>query len=193
LGTLAYSSLAADVPTVLVIPAKPSVVAFCTDVAMMRNVDVVSYEMTKKTTNAPSVLVLNLWNGKGADWTKIGLEEYKAGSIFKEMPKRVIFVGDNQEVKTASSAMGDLSAIPNLDTMGLANGLNDIFKFTSSQWKYLSKHYELKLKDLNWERRRYGKYGPPGSKLSAPMPQEAKSLELPPVEPEPAKVAPENK
>ena len=188
------SSLAADVPTtVLVIPAKPSIVAFCADVAMMRPMDVVSYEVSRKT-NAPA-LTLNLWNGNSREWTRTTLEDYRSGSIFREMPARVVLVGNNEgvlaDLRGASVAMGEISKVSNLDTMGLANGLNGIFTFTTSEWKFLARKYELKLKDLNSERRRYGKYGPPGSTTSVPMPKVDDEkpfkgpapLDLPPAEP----------
>lgn len=200
LGCLAYSSVASDVPTALVVPAKFSVVAFCEDVAKMVPVTLVSYEVSKKT-NAPA-LTLSVWNGTSREWTRTSLEEYRSGSIFPEWPKRVVLVGNNEDVKAASAAMGELATVPTLDTMGLANGLNGIFKFSSSQWKYLANRYELKLKDLNAERRRYGKYGPPGSKSSVPMPKLEETppvkgpapMDLPPVEPAPAaKIAPEDK
>ena len=200
LGGVTYSSLAADMPTALVVPAKYSVVAFCQDVASMMPMTLVSYEVSKKT-NAPA-LTLNVWNKSTREWTKTTLGEYRSGSIFSEIPKRVVLVGNNDEMKSASAAMGDIITVANLDTMGLANGLNDALKFSSSQWKFLSKRYELKLKDLNAERRRYGKYGPPGAKPSAAMPKVEEEqpvkvpapLELPPAEPPPAaKTPPENK
>ena len=193
LGSFLRLSAAADVPTVLVIPAKPYIVAFCTDVAMMKPLDIVSYEVSRKT-NAPP-MILNLWNGQTRDWTRVVTEDYRSGSLFKEMPKRVILLGNNlaavAELKGASAVMGDIIVVPNLDAMGMANSLNDILKFSPSEWRFLANRYGLQLKDLNSERRRYGKYGPPGAKPSAPMPKSEDEkpvvkgpapMDLPPVE-----------
>ena len=202
LGAMVHSSLASDVPTLLVIPAKPSVVAFCTDVAMMIPMDIVSYAVGKKT-NEPA-LTLRQWNDRTREWTKISLEAYRAGAVFGALPKRIILVGNNDTVKSASGGLGELSAVPTLDTMGLANGLNDAFTFSSSQWRYLANRYQLKLKDLNEDRRRYGKYGPPGGRYAVPMPKIEDEepvkgparLDLPPIGPAaPGEAAtpPENK
>jgi hypothetical protein len=53
----------------------------------------------------------------------------------------------------------------------LVNGLDDIFKFSAGEWRYLAREYKLTLKDLNAERRRYGRYGRPGARLSRPARQ----------------------
>jgi len=170
---------------------------------MTPGVTLVSYEVGKKT-NDPA-LTLRLWNGANESWTKITLDEYRSGRVFGQKPQRVVLVaiGDKAvaEIKTASAAFGGIDTVSNLDAMGLANGLNEIYHFSASHWKFLAKRYELKLKDLNAERRRYGKYGPPGG-TSAPVPKVDSSrsgkppapMDLPPLEPvvttEPAKITP---
>lgn len=205
LVSVARTSLAADVPTVLVVPAKPSVVAFCADVAAMKSAELVSYVVGKKT-NEPA-LTLNLWNGQTADWTKVGIEEYRSGGIFREMPRRVVLVGNNAaivaELKGASADMGAVNTLSSLDTMSLANGLNEILDFSASQWRALARRYELKLKDLNDERRRYGRYGPPGGRPAVRIPEADAEpvrmptpMELPPAEtakPAPRPTAPQDK
>jgi len=209
LGAVLFSASAGDKSSLLVVPAKPSVQNFCIDVARMTpGVILVSYEAGKKT-NDPA-LTMRLWNGANESWTKITLAEYQSGSLFGQKPEGVVLVETADkvvaEVKAASTVFGSIETVSKLDTMGLANGLNEIYAFPPSHWKFLANRYELKLKDLNAVRRRYGKYGPPGGSAAVPMPKVESAtsgkgpvpMDLPPMEPvvttEPVKITPpENK
>jgi hypothetical protein len=74
--------------------------------------------------------------------------------------------------------------IASLTPVDLLNELNRDLAFTPMEWRWLAKRYGLTLTDLNAERRRYGKYGPPGSKPVKPQP--SAGVEMPPAAPPPA-------
>ena len=52
----------------------------------------------------------------------------------------------------------------------LVNSLDHIFDFSSREWKWLAKEHQLELKDLNSDRRKYGRFGKPGEEQTVPMP-----------------------
>ena len=160
--------------TLIVVPGRPATVALALDVARMRNdVSVVLYQQVPKST----ALVLHTWNVRKADWDKLPLDDYSAGRILgAAAPKQIVLIGtepDLMAVMERSSAWGQVTRLQTLVVVNVVNTLNDALAFTPSEWRYLAKRYDLELKDLNADRRRYGRYGPPGEKVTPPLPKDA--------------------
>lgn len=167
----AASELFSNEPRVLVVPNKYSVVQFAFDIARMRNIFLVCFSEAgvKKGES------LYVWDGAVSSWVKISFEDYKAGAVFKVAPKAVILLGTERDVPAVlgetKAWCPDVTRISSLKYVDMINQLNDVVSFTAPEWKWLAKEYELKLEDLNWERRRYGKYGKPGEEKNVPMPK----------------------
>ena len=57
--------------------------------------------------------------------------------------------------------------------MAIVNDWHKHMLFSAQEWEWIAKRHGLKLKDTNWERRKYGRYGKPGEKkasVGVPMP-----------------------
>lgn len=160
----------AETPTLLVIPARYTIVKFSFDVARLRRaVSLVSYSGEVEATP-----LMHVWRSDAQEWVKMSIEEYRSADAFKIRPQRIILVGGDKVLPSslieASTWCSDVKRIPTLNIMALVNALNEDLKFHSLEWRWLAMRYELKLKDLNAERRRYGRYGKPGPKREVPVP-----------------------
>jgi len=165
-----------DGQTLVVIPARYTVVQFAFDVAGLRPVYLVAYD----TEGEAGTLVLYVWDSRARKWLRTSLDEYRSGAIFREQPTRVILIGRDQELPAglaeASARSAAVVRIPSMKVVDMVNGLNRVFSFRANEWRYLAKRYQLDLEDRNAERRRYGRYGPPGGRKTEP--------EMPASEPE---------
>jgi len=152
----------------LVVPARPAVVRFCADVVRMKSAAMVCYE-SRQHGGRPELF---LWKAASGDWVKISADEYRSGAIFGPGQRRVLVAGTDRAALAAlvelSAGLGDVATIDRLDLMSMANSINDIAPFTSGQWKALARRHDLQLKDLNEERRRYGRFGKPGEGPALP-------------------------
>ena len=148
--------------TVLVIPSRYTIVQLGFDVLRLRPaVSLVAYDISP--TGEP---VLHVWNAQQRDWVRTGIEELRSGSIFRSPPRSAVVMGTDEEIDPAlSEAVKAVSpTVEEIHSRALAdlvNGLNKVLRFTPGEWKRLARKHGLVLKDLNEQRRRYGKYGPP--------------------------------
>ncbi|MDD4869574.1 MAG: hypothetical protein PHR77_03365 [Kiritimatiellae bacterium] len=172
MGLFSYSPAArASEPTLLVVPSHYTTVQLAFDIAKLRrNILIVSFsEAGVKTGQA-----LYIWDSNTAAWVKITFADYNSGSIFSVKPERIIIIGSEKDVPPVlgevSSWCSNVKRIPTLAILDTVNSLDKEFSFTSPEWKWLAKEYDLKLEDRNAERRRYGRYGKPGERTKAPMP-----------------------
>mgnify|MGYP001615492679 CR=1 FL=1 len=117
---------------------------------------------------------LYVWDAAAYTWIKTTFADYGSGNVFAVKPQKVIIIGSEKDIPPVlgdvSAWCSDVKRIPTLSIMEVFNGLNENLGFTSQEWKWIAKTYELKLEDRNAERRRYGKYGKPGERAQAPMP-----------------------
>ena len=169
LGFVAVAEVAATEPTVIIMPSRYTVVQFAFDIARLRrNVYLMTYEQLA-SSKAP---VYHVWDEKKQDWVRIELNDYMTGSIFAQTPKRVILVGSDKEIVSELSVAPSYCEGPNrikaLDVVTLVNSLNKVMDFTKSEWKWLGQRHQIEFKDLNADRRKYGKYGKPGSDITMP-------------------------
>lgn len=168
---LAAVSMAAESqgPTLLVIPARHTIVKLSFDIAMLRTVSLVTY--SGDVTAEP---LIHIWRSDAQEWVETSIEEYRSAGIFKVAPRRIILIGSDKDLPSAliraSTWCSDVKRIPTLDIVTIANSLHESLKFAPREWKWLSKRYDLKIEDLNAERRRYGKYGKPGEEKNVPLP-----------------------
>jgi len=155
--------------TLLVVPARYTVLQFSFDMARMRPVYLVAYDTEGKAGD----LVLYVWDSQAGEWLRTSLDEYRSGAIFMSKPKRVIVVGPDRDLPTgltdASAWGGEVDRIPSMKIVDMVNGMNAAFNFSNHEWRRLAKRYKLTLNDRNAERRRYGRYGPPGGKKTEPQ------------------------
>jgi len=176
LSVVGWTRSASHPTTLLVIPARHTIVQFGFDVAKIRPIQLVSYSTDPRT----KALYLYAWDRNANDWISIQPEQFRAGTAFSTPAAQVVRVGAEGELPAVLEAGPRGAGIKNVrvdgpDIVALVNTLNKDLKFTAREWKWLAKRYRLELEDRNAEARRWGRYGPPGTKTrrpqSVPVPQ----------------------
>lgn len=142
--------------TMLVVPARYSVLQIAFDCAHQFKTVLVSYQDGQDGTP----LLLYAWNGK--EWVYVDTEDYTDASFIKVPPSRVILIGDDsvlpEELVERSGWSANVLSIPTLQTAELLNTLGRHLNFSPYQWKWFSKRYNLKMEDVNVERRQSSWY-----------------------------------
>ncbi len=153
---------------VIVMPVRYTVVQFAFDVARIRPVELLAYD--KGMGDEP--LLLHAWDSAANNWSPADIAAYQDGSLFAQTPKRVFLVGDEAdlpaELAAAPAWAKDVTPIGSLKVLDMANAINSKMKFSKREWKRLAARHNLKLHDENAEKRRYGRYGKPGTTYSGP-------------------------
>ncbi len=142
--------------TLLVVPARFSVLQIAFDVSSRRPAVIVSYQGDADTEEP----LLHAWDGN--EWKYVSNEDYEQARFLQRIPTQVILVGDEHqlpEVLVAASSWCPLvMSIPSIDTATLINSLGKVFGFRSSDWKWFSNRYNLDLLDLNADERKESWY-----------------------------------
>ena len=179
LGFSAETANASE-PMLLVIPARYTLVQFAFDVARMRSVYLVSYEVAKN-----GELDVYVWDKLRQAWQPTSEDAIVSQSIFDRSPSRAVIVGRSGNVPAAISesvgTIGDVRSITSLNLADVVNELHQSLKFKPSEWRWLAGRYGLELQDRNADRRRWGRYGPPGEQRERPMPTMSDSDGISPV------------
>jgi hypothetical protein len=148
---------------VLVIPERYRAVQFAQDIIRLRPVQVVMYTSHLKSGK----LLLYAWDSTSQLWRTIQREDYELGGLFGAGKKTLVLIGADADLPATLPAAPawaqKVERIQSFNAADLANGLDPVLHFTSLEWRWLAKRYGLTIVDQNAERRRYGKYGPPGS------------------------------
>lgn len=147
--------------TVLVIPARYKVVQLAFDIVTLRSVNLISYQKVSGSSD----LLLHAWNAANRVWVEITSSELQSG-LFDAVAAAVIGPDGSDFINyTGSSAWGGaVKVLPTYDIAQILTGLDGCYHFRPYEWEWLARRYNLSVKDTNYEQRRYGRYGPPGSK-----------------------------
>lgn len=145
--------------TMLVVPARYSIVQLAFDVLRHRSLVLVSY---RGQAGGASPL-LHAWNGQ--EWVYVTMEDYREARFLEHMPARAILVGDAQilpeSLVEASAWCPSVMSVPEMDRASLVNSLGRILKFSNAEWRWFAARYNLSLTDLNVERRKDSWYDHP--------------------------------
>jgi hypothetical protein len=158
-------------------------VQFCFDILKLRRG---VYLIAQDKEIGGNATVLHIWDDASQDWIRIGVEEYVAGTVFTQKPKKLIVIGGvadvPEELATAPEWSEQAYQIETLDLVSVLNKLQEVFKFNEREWKWIAKRYNMTFEDLNAERRRYGRWGKPGEEDKTVMPgavQEKPAVKVP--------------
>jgi hypothetical protein len=173
-GPVVPAFIDSEATLLLVVPARYTIVQFAFDIAKLRpsTVAMVAYD-DNPTNQAPRI---HVWNGAIRDWMRMSLSEYRNGSFMRTPPKNIVLIGSDMPggvLMEGSTWATAKKRVPTFSAVTLVNTLNETMSFTQDEWKTLARRYGLKLKDMNDERRRHGKWGVPGQEKTetAPMPR----------------------
>jgi hypothetical protein len=178
-------------PVVFVVPAREAVVRLAMDMTSLRSSYVISYQAIQGSDTP----LIHTWDGASRSWIETNIEDYGAGARFSRVPSTAFFMGTETEFPAKLEDYAGWAAhkvrLANLNVVPCLNAFHEVLNFAPSEWRWLARRYDLDLKDNNVERRRYGRYGPPGQPAagalppgSEPMPNEQGSviMAVPPAE-----------
>ncbi|MBM4148919.1 MAG: hypothetical protein FJ224_07735 [Lentisphaerae bacterium] len=183
-SAISAAALAEGPGTVLVIPSRYKLVQMALDVASIRRLGVVAYNVDAKTGEAS----LYAWQPQ-AKWRRIDDAAYKADAGLGVSGAATVIVRDIAGIpsllETAPAWGSAAKWVDAMDLAGLFNTLNETLSFKSEEWLVLGERYGLQLKDMNEERRRYGRYGRLGQGPLPPPRTEAEVMPVPEAVPMP--------
>ena len=193
---LAVLSLAAVLaraggPTLVVAPARYSVLQVGFDLVQRCGVTLVSYR-GDATTEKP---LLHLWTGQ--EWKYIPLAEFQSGLFMERKPSQTVVIGEARMVPQALAPMsvwaGKQTAITSLFTDEILNQVSKPLRFSREDWAWFAARYNMQLDDKNAAVRNDSFYNHPIAKpihLQLKRRDRAAKPDVPPA-PEPKKDAEE--
>ncbi|MGQ9662770.1 MAG: hypothetical protein ACUVWX_10625 [Kiritimatiellia bacterium] len=154
---------------VLVIPARYRIVQLAFDVCALRPLVLAAYQSDPSSGE----MVLHLWNEREGQWQQLSWAQYQAGVLEQAQELAAVLLGEDalilQHLKDGAARWATtIVPIPTLDLQAIVNTLDAGLAFTPQEWNWLARRYDLKVKDFNEERRRYGRFGKPGEPPSTP-------------------------
>ncbi len=166
---LAAPSMAAK-NDVIIVPARARILALAFDVYSLRGGSLVTYRGNAMST-AP---LLHAWNTRRGEWQEMTLDEFTFGKFMPSPPDNLYIIGTASDVPPGiiDGAMQARKVI-RIETLNMAETANAFhvnMKFSQREWRSLADRHGLQTKDLNYERRRWGRFGPPGTHHAASPP-----------------------
>ncbi|MBT3192279.1 MAG: hypothetical protein HN341_06960 [Verrucomicrobia bacterium] len=144
----------------LVVPARHTIIQLGFDIAALRDVALVAYDHVEDS----DVPLLHTWNASAHAWRQISIGEYNVGTFCDGSVNEMILVGTSEDLPAALiGGASQAEKVTRIDTLFLADVVNTLdksMKFSKGEWKVLARRHALQIKDLNEERRRWGRYGP---------------------------------
>lgn len=152
---------ASSTSTVLIIPLRYKVVQVAFDVATLRGVNLISYQKIQGSND----LLLHAWNSSVGAWQEIAPADLQTGGVFNSIAAAVIGPDGGEFIDYVGGRTwgGAVKLLPTYDVAKILSGLSSCYHFKPYEWEWLARRYGLSVKDTNYEQRRYGKYGTPGS------------------------------
>ncbi len=162
LGATAGPAVAAK-NDVLVVPAVARMVGLAFDVQALRDVVLITY----RGNAASKTPLLHVWNPTSGAWKQLSAEEYAFGQFMSTKPGTFYIVGTDSNLPSSVEKGAELAQkvirINTLNVAETANTFNETMKFSEREWQALSDRHGLQTRDMNFEKRKWGRYGPPGS------------------------------
>ncbi len=156
---------------VLAVPARHLLVNFAFALADLapRDLDLVCYG-ARPVAGAP--VELNFFDRVEWRWVAMDVAAWQRGDGLRSGAARLILV-ENGSQSDALKETGWARSIQTVDGRQLsdvANAAGKVLRFSPEQWRALADTYGFKLDDRNANVRRYGRYGPPGRRLTPSQP-----------------------
>jgi len=169
---LAGNAQAARRQDVLVVPVRQRTVALALDVRAMRDLVLITYRGTA-STGTP---LMHIWSPAANAWQELAPESYAIGQFMPSQPGTLFLIGNDVPASVIEGA-AQAAKVVRIDSVSIseiANTLNQNLKFTPREWTALAERHGMQTRDLNYERRKWGRFGPPPSERpEAEIPQES--------------------
>lgn len=145
--------------TMVVVPARYSVLQVSFDLLRKRDAVLVSYQGDATTADP----LLHAWNGQ--EWVHVTSESFAQAGFLQVKPSQVVLVGDEallpRTLIDGASWSPQVLNIPSIDTATLVNAFGKLFAFRRGDWAWFAARYNLDLSDLNAARRNSSWYDRP--------------------------------
>jgi hypothetical protein len=153
-------TMAAD-SSVMVVPSRHTIVQLAFDIEALRGTTLIAYDKHMNTDET----VLHTWDADKQAWARLTLDEYAMGAFSQGTPGEMILVGSDvdlpADILAGASQAKKVTRINTLDLVTVVNTLDKSMSFKPGEWKALAERNGLQIEDSNFERRRWGRYGPP--------------------------------
>lgn len=148
--------------TLLILPSRYTIVQLGFDLQKLRPISLIAYDDQAPVTEP----ALHAWDKVARDWTPIGLDQIRSGTLFTPPVAETVLVGSDRTMPVGlaevAARLPALKTVPELNVAHIVNAVNESHDFSAREWQWLAARYRLKLQDLNYEQRRYGRFGKPG-------------------------------
>ncbi len=179
--------------TLIVAPARYSVIQVAQDVLLRSPAVLVSYQGEAATPDP----ALHAWNGR--EWVPVSLKDFREVNFLQRLPSRTILVGSDdvlpRVIAEAVAWSPRTDRITDMNTGALINDFGHILQWRSSDWEWFSRRYNLTLVDEAAPRRAsswYDQTGPlpdrPRFRPPGARPVRPQKAPAPGPEPEPVPV-----
>lgn len=147
--------------TMVVAPARYSVIQVTTDLAQRHPVLLVSYQNDRES---PEPLLHVLSEG---EWIRLTMQEFREASFVEKVPARIVLIGDDEllpaTIRDAAKWTPEVVRIRSINTSSIVNEFGRLLSWSGSEWKWFAKRYNLPLVDESAEQRQsswYDRTGP---------------------------------
>ncbi len=155
-----FAVMSAEAFTLIVAPARYSVIQVAQDVLQRAPAVLVSYQGDA----ASSEPLLHAWNGR--EWVQMSMKDYREVSFLQRTPDQVVLIGGPdvlpQSLVDASSWASRVERVSDLTTGALVNEFGRVLNWRDSEWQWFAKRYNLTLTDEAAPRRHTSWYDQPG-------------------------------
>ncbi len=133
--------------SLIVVPARFSVIQFMFDVIDQRPGVLVSYQVDERRPDAGPVL--HVWNGQ--EWLPISLHDFRELNFVQQTPTRVILVGGTDlvpaDIRDAVSWMPEMIELRDMANASMLNDLDPAMQWKRTEWKWFAKRYNMQIED----------------------------------------------
>lgn len=161
-------TVSASAFTLIVAPARYSVIQFAQDVLKRNAAVLVSYQGEASSAEPR----LHAWNG--SEWVPVSMKDYREVSFLQRVPDQTILIGGRdilpQALVDASSWSPRVERVSDLNTSGLVNEFGRILNWRASEWQWFAKRYNLSIEDEAAARRSSSWYDQAGPLPDRPRP-----------------------
>lgn len=159
-AAMILSAASAQAFTLIVAPARYSVIQVAQDILQRSEAVLVSYQ-GEASTPEPTLFA---WNG--SEWVSVSMKDFREVNFLQRVPDRTVLIGGQdvlpQVLVDASSWSPRIERISDLTTGALVNEFGRILNWRSADWKWFAKRYNLTLTDEAEPRRHTSWYDQPG-------------------------------
>ncbi|HMP73694.1 MAG TPA: hypothetical protein PKE55_10570 [Kiritimatiellia bacterium] len=132
--------------TLIVAPARYSVIQLMFDVIDQRPAVLVAYQMNPAD---PADVVLHTWNGR--EWLGLDPADFQSLRFVLSPPTRTVLIGSlalvPPSVGQAVESMPNPLVIRDVTNPGILNGLDRAFSWRRAEWRWFTARYNLDLED----------------------------------------------